>query len=652
MMNTKQIDLPFENEFDEIERVSFDQQGKYIAISCQYSFYIYSLNSLEKPVLKFRSGDPILNFGYPLEFQNIDSISFSQDSTIIAVSGELLNSNKDFVLLYHIEKNECIFIDQIKRNKFRIPLFIDKNCIYQDYNHKNLISFNITLSSRKRIFDDDEFKKRLWEDDKESQTYLDDNDINYRLFKFDFDILKFSQNFFYVKKYYNTESDTRIVRTIYEFSLGGTYQKISNVTFPYHDHDLIFEYSSSSISNNSNFIASASNNSNQHIIFESYNNQCKELDKFVDSYPIPIYYYYNLYPFWVVSNYLKYYVNNSQEYLYLGDVSEDYHLVHINSRGNLIALIGNQSIKIVEQELTNKKTPQLFQPQNKRIYWTEFYYEQLCDYLDTFLKERLNKYIDIFQVDKEQITNGLDELKKKLGKVDLEYNSPGITVAYAFQYLPRKIIVAIGVLEYYFSDYNISAPRNILDIGSGSDPVSMALGLCFPDKAMNIKAIEPSKAMRDLGQMCNYYFSNLNVLNVAASIGGCWLEYLNENYYDLVIMSSVLQPSFENQEEQWKQLAKSLYQSSTKEAKVIVIEPKTKKKLIEQMRQKMIEAGWNVEKELSLNHLYPEINNKKRRLEALTELQIELIQNYRNYPVETWNDSSKYNEYIKFYSKP
>lgn len=649
-MNARQINPPLENESDEVESVSFDQQGKYIAISCQYSFYIYSLNSLEEAVLKIRSGDLILNFGYPLEFQCIDSIIFSQDSSIIAVSGELLNSNEDFILLYNLERNKFIFIDQVRRNKHRIPLFIDKNCIYQDHNHKNLVTFNVNPSSRKRLFDDDEFKKRLWEDDKEGQTDL--NDSNYDLF--DFEICKFSQKFFCVRKNYNTERDSEIVRAVYEFSLCGTYQKIGNINSP---DDVSREKSifSFSISNIGTFIASAINNSNQNIIFESYNNQCKKLDNFPDSKdsnPIPIYYYYNLYPFWIINNQIKYYANNAQEHLDVGDISEDHHSVHINSRGNLIALIGSQSIKIVEQELTKKETPQLFQPQNKRINWTEDYYEQLCNYLDDFLTERLNKYIDIFQVDPKQITNGLDELKEKLGKVDLEYNSPGITVAYAFQYLPRKIIVATGVLEYYFSDYNISAPRNILDIGSGSDPVSIALGLCFPDKAMNIKAIEPSKAMRDLGQMCNYYFSNLNVLNVAGSIGGCWLEHLNENHYDLVVMSSVLQPSFENQEEQWEQLAKSLYQSSTKEARVIVIEPKTKKKLIEKMRQKMIEAGWNVEKKLSLNHLYPEINNKKKSLEALTKLQTELIQNYRNYPVETWNDFSNYNEYIRVYSKP
>ncbi|MGV9173484.1 MAG: hypothetical protein ACOC35_13105, partial [Promethearchaeia archaeon] len=113
----------------------------------------------------------------------------------------------------------------------------------------------------------------MWEDDKEGQTDLDDS--NYDLF--DFEIYKFSQNFFYARKNYNTEKDSKIVRAVYEFSLCGTYQKIGKINLP---DDVSRKKStfSFSISNIGTFIASAINNSNQNIIFESYNNQCKELD--------------------------------------------------------------------------------------------------------------------------------------------------------------------------------------------------------------------------------------------------------------------------------------------------------------------------------------------------------------------------------------
>ncbi|AFZ42270.1 hypothetical protein PCC7418_0012 [Halothece sp. PCC 7418] len=652
-MNTKEINLPFEKESDKIDCVSFDENGKYIAVACYNQFYIYSLENTEEPVLKIRSGDLNASFSYPLEFDAIDPIAFSQDSKIIAVSGGVKNSNEDFILFYSLEKFECIFMDCMRGFfHFRNNIFIETYCIYENYNSKNLIIFDTQYFARRRLFNDLDFKETLWEDDKPDVDKIDEN-------SFDFYVTLFSQGCCLVEKYYydiNGE-EIEIVYSVYEFSLDGNYNKLAEIEnleekFPE-------KINTWAILDNSRLIGFGNNNeSNQdeYIVFEWYNNQHKQLDKFTNSNPIePIYLSYNSIPFWVVDNKLKYYVNNSEESLYLGDISENHHSVHINSLGNLIALIGSKSIQIIEEKLNTKKdTPKLFQPLNKRINWTEDHYEQLCNYIDELLTERLKRYINLFNVDEKQITDGLDELKHKLKKgEDPDYNSPGVAVAYALQYLPRKIIIATGVLEYYFSDYNIPVPRNVLDIGSGNDPVSIALGLCFPDDKVKIKAIEPSKAMRDLGKMCSSDFSNLEVLNVAGSIGGCWLEHLNSNYYDLIMMSSVLQKSFKDQENQWNFLAEYLYQSSTKEAKLISIEPITQKKniLVKKMKQAMLNYGWNLEQQLSMRQLFPEISVKCKHLEKLTNLQNELIGNYRGYPVETWNNNSSYNERIHIYSK-
>ena len=104
-------------------------------------------------------------------------------------------------------------------------------------------------------------------------------------------------------------------------------------------------------------------------------------------------------------------------------------------------------------------------------------YQNWSSEIDSFLVEVVNKYIDAENISVEAVKTGFDELKKLRQKTDPDYNQSGVPVAYTFLYLPRKIIATTAILSHYFREDNALIPHQVLDIGSGTNAVSIALGL-------------------------------------------------------------------------------------------------------------------------------------------------------------------------------
>ncbi|MFM6037510.1 MAG: reverse transcriptase domain-containing protein [Sphaerospermopsis kisseleviana] len=281
-------------------------------------------------------------------------------------------------------------------------------------------------------------------------------------------------------------------------------------------------------------------------------------------------------------------------------------------------------------------------------------YNNWCDSVDEYALHIINNYIDAISVDidnmKECIQQGFDELDKLRKKQDPDYDLPGVPIAYAFKYLPRKIIAMTAVLSHYFREENVPIPEKILDVGSGTDAVSIALDLFRQKMSFQITAIEPCSYMRQFA-MFRPSLRNLEVLNVNGRLGD-WFNYLNNNYFNLIFMSSILQNSFENLGNSWwLEWANELYQASTNNARLILIEPSVKVKLVNKMKWAMESSGWILREQLLLSDLFPNVFNKGCQLKKLTSLKQELIGNYCPWPVSGWNTYYKYNEVIHIYSK-
>ncbi|HLP88880.1 MAG TPA: reverse transcriptase domain-containing protein [Nostocaceae cyanobacterium] len=281
-------------------------------------------------------------------------------------------------------------------------------------------------------------------------------------------------------------------------------------------------------------------------------------------------------------------------------------------------------------------------------------YNNWCIVVDQYVNEIIINYIDSIstEVDNviECIQKGFNELGKLRQGQDPNYDLPGVPVAYAFQYLPRKIIAMTAVLSHYFREENVPVPNRILDVGSGTDAVSIALGLFRQTMPFQITAIEPCSYMRRFA-MFRPNLPNLHISNVPGLLG-TWFYDLNNNYYNLICMSSILQNSFKKfPDSWWLKWTNDLYKASTNNARLILIEPHSKGELIKKMKWSMESSGWRLKEELLLSDLFPNIANKKRELQQLTLLKQQLIGSYWRYSVESWNINTKYNEFIQIYWK-
>ena len=81
----------------------------------------------------------------------------------------------------------------------------------------------------------------------------------------------------------------------------------------------------------------------------------------------------------------------------------------------------------------------------------------------------------------------------------VNYETSSISVAYAFTYLPRRILGSLAALEY-LGAHLTRMSRTILDIGSGTDAVRVALEYWTGNEPLEIVSVESSLEMRRLAE--------------------------------------------------------------------------------------------------------------------------------------------------------
>ena len=280
-------------------------------------------------------------------------------------------------------------------------------------------------------------------------------------------------------------------------------------------------------------------------------------------------------------------------------------------------------------------------------------YQNWSNVIDDYLVQVVNTYIKDENISVDEVKTGFDELKKLREKVDPDYNQSGVPVAYTFLYLPRKIMAATAILSHYFREDNALIPHKVLDIGSGTNAVSIALGLFRKDINISLTALEPNDYMR---HFCLYQpqFPNMEITQINGAIGKCD-NIPEERNYDLVFMSSVLQNRFQSESVSWwDEWTSDLYVSTKRNGKLIIVEPLVKGNLIQKMDLSMKKTGWILKEELFLSNLFPNVSIKQHGLSHLTNLRNNMVGDYyqyHNFPVSVWNTYHRYDEVIYIYQK-
>jgi RNA-directed DNA polymerase len=155
------------------------------------------------------------------------------------------------------------------------------------------------------------------------------------------------------------------------------------------------------------------------------------------------------------------------------------HLIYV-LRGKIefIGKVKGKDNSVYQKLLTSYRN--LFEREvirQRALNFNDDYYNYWCQKVDNYVAATLINYIEQENVSNQQIIEGFEELKKlKCGK-DPDYDLIGVPIAYTFLYTSRKIIAMTAILLHYFQTDNVYIPKTLLDIGSGTDAVSIALGL-------------------------------------------------------------------------------------------------------------------------------------------------------------------------------
>jgi SAM-dependent methyltransferase len=120
--------------------------------------------------------------------------------------------------------------------------------------------------------------------------------------------------------------------------------------------------------------------------------------------------------------------------------------------------------------------------------------------MDIKISGAITAYIDFHGIAPTDVAHGYNQLARlrESSPSEPDYRLPGVPVAYAFAYLALRASSTLAALA---SNPRGFQPRRVLDVGSGSGAIALALSLLRPTEPIEIYAVEPSKAMRDFAEL-------------------------------------------------------------------------------------------------------------------------------------------------------
>lgn len=252
------------------------------------------------------------------------------------------------------------------------------------------------------------------------------------------------------------------------------------------------------------------------------------------------------------------------------------------------------------------------------------------------------------------MADGFSELALLRAGQEPDYSSPGLPVAYAFRYLPKRVACILAALTRLGGR---PLPRRVLDIGSGSGATAIAFSLLSPNQLIEIDAIEPSAAMR---RFALHYPLHGNVLlnQWRGSLYDVTADSmaLDPDAYDLVMMSACLPydgrviPS----------LSRWLRRVASSPAALIAIEPQAKSAQMAQLKGCLLDVGHSTVSQYCCHDLLAVLRSPLI-LDRTTELlgkyhggvavSAQLTAQGRNmlgspHAVNTWNESNARTETV------
>lgn len=186
------------------------------------------------------------------------------------------------------------------------------------------------------------------------------------------------------------------------------------------------------------------------------------------------------------------------------------------------------------------------------------------------------------RINAQKLSDELDELR--LGR-EPDYDVPGLPLAYALKYMPRRVVSIFGSLLSVLDGWY---PKSVLDVGSGTGATAIAMDLLNPPRHINLLGIEPSQEMI-LFSECSRWRNRVSTAYRQGSIADLTKDSVGLVTFDLVVFSACLPYGFDN----WSPLLTALGEYEGQESKMILaVEPDAKADLLASFQHRLRSRGW------------------------------------------------------------
>jgi SAM-dependent methyltransferase len=215
----------------------------------------------------------------------------------------------------------------------------------------------------------------------------------------------------------------------------------------------------------------------------------------------------------------------------------------------------------------------------------DFEWRRLVERLDRGVAESARSYLAQLHARRVAIraAHWGDELEELRLAREPDYDMPGLPLAYALKYMPRRVISVLGALLSLNLD---RYPSRVLDIGSGTGATALALDLLDAPRHIALTGVEPSHEMRAFAGSSRFA-GRVTARYTDGSVGADTLPALSLRDFDLLVFSATFPYRFDD----WQPLLDAIGNYDS-DRMILVVEPDAKSSILDSFSRRLSARGW------------------------------------------------------------
>jgi SAM-dependent methyltransferase len=221
---------------------------------------------------------------------------------------------------------------------------------------------------------------------------------------------------------------------------------------------------------------------------------------------------------------------------------------------------------------------------------SDFAWRRLVERLDKGVAEAARRYLSNLHARHVPIRSQswVEELEELRLAREPRYDMPGLPLAYALRYMPRRTLSILGSLATLAAD---RYPTTVLDVGSGTGATALAMDLMNSPRHISLLGIESSPEMIRFAESTPFQ-GRVTPLYNKGSLYDDSLANASIQNPDLVVISAAFPYRFK----EWDPLIQELGSQEVHQSTMILaVEPDAKADILDSLARRLRVRGWRTE---------------------------------------------------------